>query len=201
MNANRLFGIACGALLLGVSGFGFAGAAAEPEDEGSSASMATGRYNEAPMLAALVAAGELPPVDERLPENPSVLQPIEEIGRYGGTLRVFAVDPNPWNDLTESVERGGGLAKVAPDGSVVGDLAESFSTSPDKRTFTITLRAGTKWSDGAPFTVDDIIFMFEDLVWHEEVSTWNEYKSVYRLTKVDDRTVHLESEIPRRAWN
>ena len=196
MNANRLFGIACGALLLGVSGFGFAGAAAEPEDEGSSASMATGRYNEAPMLAALVAAGELPPVDERLPENPSVLQPIEEIGRYGGTLRVFAVDPNPWNDLTESVERGGGLAKVAPDGSVVGDLAESFSTSPDKRTFTITLRAGTKWSDGAPFTVDDIIFMFEDLVWHEEVSTWNEYKSVYRLTKVDDRTVHLESEDP-----
>ena len=85
---------------------------------------------------------------------------------------------------------------MAPDGSVVGDLAESFSTSPDKRTFTITLRAGTKWSDGAPFTVDDIIFMFEDLVWHEEVSTWNEYKSVYRLTKVDDRTVHLESEDP-----
>ena len=38
--------------------------------------------------------------------------------------------------------------------------------------------------------------MFEDLVWHEEVSTWNEYKSVYRLTKVDDRTVHLESEDP-----
>ena len=125
-----------------------------------------------------------------------MLQPIEEVGTYGGTLRVFAVDPNPWNDLTESVERGGGLAKVAPDGSIVGDLAESFSTSPDQRTFTITLRAGTKWSDGAPFTVDDIIFMFEDLVWHEKVSTWNEYKSVHRLTKVDDRTVHLESDSP-----
>ena len=106
------------------------------------------------MLAELVAAGELPPVDDRLPDNPSVLQPIEEVGRYGGTLRVFAVDPNPWNDLTESVERGGGLAKVAPDGSIVGDLAEGFATSPDQRTFTITLRAGTKWSDGAPFTVE-----------------------------------------------
>ena len=85
---------------------------------------------------------------------------------------------------------------MAPDGSIVGDLAEGFSTSPDQRTFTITLRAGTKWSDGAPFTVDDIIFMFEDLVWHEKVSTWNEYKSVHRLTKVDDRTVHLESDSP-----
>ena len=29
-------------------------------------------YNEAPMLADLVASGELPPVDERLPKNPCV---------------------------------------------------------------------------------------------------------------------------------
>ena len=45
------------------------------------------KYNEAPMLAAKVAAGELPPVEERLPENPLVLPVIEQIGRYGGTWR------------------------------------------------------------------------------------------------------------------
>ena len=39
------------------------------------------------MLAALVAAGKLPPLAERIPENPSVLEPLEEIGRYGGTAR------------------------------------------------------------------------------------------------------------------
>ena len=44
-------------------------------------------YNEAPMLADMVAAGDLPPVEERLPDNPLVLEPFEEIGTYGGTLR------------------------------------------------------------------------------------------------------------------
>ena len=45
------------------------------------------RFREAPMLARLVAQGKLPPVEERLPENPLVLQPIESIGRYGGTVQ------------------------------------------------------------------------------------------------------------------
>jgi len=54
------------------------------------ASLAHGAtYREAPMLAAKVAAGELPPVEERLPKNPLVLEPIEGIGKYGGTLRAM----------------------------------------------------------------------------------------------------------------
>ena len=44
-------------------------------------------YSEAPMLAELVAAGTLPPVDERLPENPMVMAVAESIGNYGGTFR------------------------------------------------------------------------------------------------------------------
>ena len=44
-------------------------------------------FTEAPMLAERVRKGELPPVSERLPENPLVVVPVEEIGRYGGTLR------------------------------------------------------------------------------------------------------------------
>ena len=42
-------------------------------------------YNEAPMLAEKVKAGLLPPVEERLPENPLVVEPLESIGKYGGT--------------------------------------------------------------------------------------------------------------------
>ena len=42
------------------------------------------QYNEAPMLAERVAAGELPPVEERLPENPRVVEPIDSVGVYGG---------------------------------------------------------------------------------------------------------------------
>ncbi|MDE2768851.1 MAG: ABC transporter substrate-binding protein, partial [Chloroflexota bacterium] len=44
------------------------------------------QYHEAPMLAEMVAAGDLPPVEERLPANPFVRQVHSEIGTYGGTL-------------------------------------------------------------------------------------------------------------------
>src|SRR5262245_17527305 len=46
------------------------------------------KYHEAPMLADMVKAGKLPPVDQRLPKNPMVLEPVEEVGQYGGTWRL-----------------------------------------------------------------------------------------------------------------
>ena len=42
-------------------------------------------YSEAPMLAAAVAQGDLPPLEQRLPPEPMVVKPVGEIGRYGGT--------------------------------------------------------------------------------------------------------------------
>ncbi len=42
-------------------------------------------YSEAPMLAAAVDKGELPPLEQRLPREPMVVKPVDEIGRYGGT--------------------------------------------------------------------------------------------------------------------
>ena len=57
------------------------------------------------MLAEQVAAGTLPPVDERLPLEPRVAPPVEEVGTYGGTLNVVSIDKNPWNDVTESPGR------------------------------------------------------------------------------------------------
>ena len=43
------------------------------------------RYQEAPMLRERVAAGELPPVDERLPDEPLVVD-VPEVGEYGGAI-------------------------------------------------------------------------------------------------------------------
>ena len=39
------------------------------------------------MLAELVKAGKLPPVEQRVPEEPLVIKPMREIGKYGGTWR------------------------------------------------------------------------------------------------------------------
>ena len=43
------------------------------------------QYQEAPMLKKQVEAGELPPVNERLPEEPLVLD-VKELGNYGGSI-------------------------------------------------------------------------------------------------------------------
>ena len=77
-------------LLLLVGSLAFAGGKSETTKEepaATSTTAAKGKYGEAPMLAELVKAGKLPPVDERLPENPRVVQPVERVGKYGGTWR------------------------------------------------------------------------------------------------------------------
>ena len=52
------------------------------EEQAATQTARTGKYGEAPELAAMVKAGTLPPVDERLPENPMVVKPVESVGRY-----------------------------------------------------------------------------------------------------------------------
>ena len=83
--------IALGALALGTAW----AAGTEESAAGETTAMAamSGAYNEAPMLAARVATGELPPVEERLPPEPVVITPLEEVGQYGGTLT--SVSPTP----------------------------------------------------------------------------------------------------------
>ena len=44
------------------------------------------KYRESPLLKAKVDAGELPPVEDRLPQEPMVVQPVEKVGRYGGKI-------------------------------------------------------------------------------------------------------------------
>ena len=45
----------------------------------------SGRYQESPMLRERVEAGELPPVEDRLPDEPLVVE-SPEVGEYGGSL-------------------------------------------------------------------------------------------------------------------
>jgi len=174
---------------------GFAGGKkeAEPPEE-VVVHVKEGKFNEAPILSDLVAKGELRPVDERLPKDPLVVEPIEGIGKYGGTLHVLAANPNPWQDLAESTERAGFLLRILPGGKVVGNLAEGYELSADKKSLTLYLREGVKWSDGQPFTVDDIIFTFEDMHWNEHVESWNMHPDIVGVSKIDDYTMRFESD-------
>jgi len=154
-------------------------------------------YDEAPMLRVKIAAGELPPLEERLPAQPSILEPLEEVGQYGGVIQVFSLDNYAWQDLTEETERGTYLGRIGKDGTLEGDLAKGFEFADDQMSLTIYLREGTKWSDGHPFTADDIVFMFEAMHWHPDVETWNWLEMVTGVEKIDDYTVRLTTDTPQ----
>lgn len=116
-------------------------------------------YGEAPMLAAKVSDGELPPVEERLPEEPLVLE-AETIGVYGGNW----TQNLPWANRAAATEDAGVysgnclLYKVDNAGNYIGNLATEWTPNEDYTSFTFTLRKGVKWSDGVPFTTADVKF-------------------------------------------
>ena len=173
-----------------------AGGADDTDDAATTGAASDSRYKESPMLAALVAEGKLPPVDERLPDVPALFEPLEGIGKYGGTLQSFSMDANPWHDLGDEPERGGYLGNFAADNqTVVGNLARTVEYSDDRKTIIMTLRRGAKWSDGAPFTADDILFMYHDMHWNEHVSTWGGSAFVKDVRKLDDLTVVYEADL------
>ena len=104
--------------------------------------------------------GQLPPVSERLPAEPLVIEPLHAIGTYGGTWhRGFTGPADRWSgyrccafDTLTFVDFRG--EKLVPN------VVKAWQVSDDGRTFTLFLRPGMKWSDGAPFTADDFVFWY-----------------------------------------
>ena len=161
----------------------------------------TTKYKEAPQLAELVKQGKLPPVDERLPENPMVIEPVDRIGQYGGTWRTALRGgaDNAWLVRTLDYEH---LVRWDPEWTkVIPNIAESFEANEDATEFTFRLRKGLKWSDGEPFTADDIMFWYEDVFSNEELTP---VKSSWLVSggepavveKVDDYTVKFKFTTP-----
>jgi len=157
---------------------------------------ATLTFKESPALAAQVKAGKLPAVTKRLPVNPLVVTP-DKVGTYGGTWRmgmtsgtddpsfykIFAYEPlvrwNPaWTEITPNV-------------------AERWETNSFGTSFTFYLRKGMKWSDGSPFTADDIVFWWEDVELNKDLApnppNWMVAGGVPgKVVKIDDTTVRFD---------
>ncbi len=160
------------------------------------------QFGEAPMLAIQVAAGELPPVEERLPEEPLVFNVFEGIGTYGGTLKAASIG----TEYTELTPIRGlvGAVQTANRGpghviDIVPYIHKGWEMSEDQKTVTMYLRRGMKWSDGHPYTADDVMFSFEDFLLLEEFpSGWrrNGWGPMSHAEKVDDFTVRLHYSDP-----
>jgi len=135
-----------------------------------STSLAKDTFSEAPMLESLVKSGELPPVADRLPLKPLVLKPEERIGDYGGEWRSAMVGglDHIWMIRTMAYEN---LVRFTPDWSgVMANVAASFSANAEATEFTFELRKNLRWSDGAPFTADDIKFWYEDVLMNKDLT-------------------------------
>jgi len=127
------------------------------------------KFSEAPMLAELVKQGKLPPVEQRLPKNPVVVTPVEEVGQYGGTWRRAWLGPSDRAALTRIVSER--ALMFNKDGTnILPGQVESWTVSKDARVYTFKLREGMRWSDGEPVTTEDVIFWYEDFLLNKELN-------------------------------
>ena len=125
--------------------------------------------NEAPMLKALVSAGVLPPVEQRLPEAPLMVTE-KEIGRYGGEIRMIHKGSTSFlsnYDLT--TER---ILNYSDQDlrTIIPNIIESWQISPDAMTWTFHMRVGMKWSDGSSLTSEDVRFWWIDVINNSELA-------------------------------
>ena len=164
-------------------------------------------YQEAPILAEMVAKGQLPPLDERLPVNPQVIIPVSEVGTYGDTFirgtAFFTEDER----LMVRIDGNSFFEHNKPfpgEGPLQANTAEEWEWNSNGTELTVYLRKGTKWSDGAPFTADDVLFFFEDILGDNNVVFVWQYHTMYfdskgnlpKVTKVDDSTVKFSFAEP-----
>ena len=158
------------------------------------------KFKESPQSAALVRSGDILPVEERLPvhEDIWVIAPYDEIGVYGGTMRITTHHVKTLDHLAVT-----SLVNGDPTGASEPRLIKGWEVSDDGRKYTFTNRRGARWSDGYPMTIEDVRFAMEDLMYNKELNTNlpAELKSQItgnpaRFAVVDDVTWTIEFDDP-----
>lgn len=164
------------------------------------------KYSESPLLAQRVAAGELPPVEERLPEEPRVCEVTEQIGSYGGTLTVGDLTVGLFGgDAEMSMDRPNWL-RISRDAThAVPHVLKDWEVSDDYTEVTCYMRKGMKWSDGQPLTTADIAYFVEDILGNTEITPvahmafrWG--GEMMKLTVLDDYTYKLTFAAPHPSF-
>lgn len=154
---------------------------------------------EVPFLQDRVASGALPGVESRLPTEPRIIDPEisgGSIGKYGGAIRML-MGAN--KDIRMTVVYGyARLIGYNTAFELEPDLAKSVEIE-EGRIFTFHLRAGHKWSDGAPFSSADFRYFWEDVSNNEELSPFGPNKTL--LVENEAPTVSFPDELTvRYEW-
>ena len=114
----------------------------------------------------------LPPVEERLPRNPAVVVGPDGLGYYGGTWRRCA--GSAWEFYRKVCYES--FLRHDPSGRLQPGLAYKWEVSPDNRVCTLHLRKGQKWSDGHPYTSQDVLWVCNAVIgsayWSTDIPDW-----------------------------
>ena len=125
---------------------------------------------ESTLLSERVARGELPPVVQRIPQTPLVIDlPAKgrESGSQGGSLRTLV---SRSKDIRQMVVFGYSRLLIHDENySLTPDILAGIDIE-EERKFTLRLRVGHRWSDGHPFTSADFRYWWEDVTNHPELS-------------------------------
>jgi peptide/nickel transport system substrate-binding protein len=187
-------------------------------------------YKEPAWITELVKAGKLPPLQERLPKEPRVILKsgmANGVGVYGDVGRFFSACPTAgWNytagttsgwfgidsysNSYDALVRAGPLFRAASDVEPFPQLAKSWEWSADGMQLTMKLMEGVKWSDGVPFTADDVMFTWEDYANDPNVNASRRADAFQyggqpaKLEKLDDYTIRWTfgaSKPPQALFN
>jgi peptide/nickel transport system substrate-binding protein len=163
-------------------------------------------FNENPSIAKLNARirgnPELPPLAERLPDEPLVVAPYDEIGRYGGVFDVLSNATEAGTSDFLSV-RHVNLVRYSDDlQTVVPNVAKDWTWNDDFTQLTFFLRKGHRWSDGAPFTAEDVKYWYDNLALNPDVmSKPKDYVLVagkrMEVVVLDPQTVQFNLPAPK----
>lgn len=80
--------------------------------------------------------------------------------RFNLYLEPVTLDPALSSDSTTSTIVEAifeGLVRTQPNGAIESGVAESWTISPDGKTYTFTLRANARWSNGDPLVASEFV--------------------------------------------
>ena len=165
------------------------GAAARTE-----AAASTAMTHESPLLTRMVEEGLIPPLAERLPvpDDIYVVEPNDQIGRYGGTARTFnaAGENRPYTAM--HLMGGHGPFRASRKGYPgVPHVYKSYEVNDDFTEWTFHLREGLKYSDGYPLTTENMLLYWK----HDRANPDINPSIISADVVIEDRAVTFYNEM------
>ena len=115
--------------------------------------------------------GDIPAIEDRVPADPLIvdLESRDRVtGKHGDTLRMFVSRSKDIRYM--SVWGYARLIGYDDSYNLVPDILRDYEVSEDGRTVTFHLRRGHRWSNGKPFTTEDLRYWWEDVALNKKLS-------------------------------